>query len=74
MVDLAVGPRDVTLAGTPLHVDQTRVNISMPEGPGSRLMVPLCAAGELMNGPRAQANPGLRDLLNQMLILLGQGG
>ena len=74
LADIAVGPQDATLAGEPLHLDQVTVNISMPQGPGSRLMVPLCAAGEMLKDPSAQANPGLRDVFNQMLGLLGQGG
>lgn len=74
MINIAVGPADLGVSEVPLHMDQAIVNISMPQGPGSRLLVPLCAAGDALKQPPAQGDPILRELLNQMLSLLGQGG
>lgn len=74
MVDVAVGPEDLNVAGESMHMDEAMVNISTAQGPGSRLEVPMCTAGELMKGPPAQTNPALAAVLNQMLALLGQGG
>lgn len=73
MMDLAVGPADVPMGGTTVRVDQMVLNVSMPQGPGSRLLLPLCTMNSLLKGhPINEAQLG--DVLNDILALLGQGG
>lgn len=72
-LNLAIGPGDLIVAGEPMHMEQTPLNISMQQGPGSRLVIPLCAAGNLIKGNRPTASPELRDVLDQILTLLPQG-
>ncbi len=73
-INIALGPRDVGVAGDGVHIDQMVFNVSWAQGPGSRLDVPLCQAELLLRGAPADTNAGLAGVLNQMLSLLGQGG
>lgn len=67
-LDLYLGPGDVTMAGVPVRVDRTDFNIPLQKGPGSRLMMPLCAVADLLP---SDDTIGLRDALNQVFDLLG---
>lgn len=73
MLNLAVGPADLPIGGPTVHVDQTILNVSKPQGPGSRLGVPLCAIGNLLK-QHPISEPQLAGVLNEILRLLGQGG
>lgn len=73
MMDLAVGPADLPMAATTMHVDQMVLNVSMPQGPGSRLLLPLCAMGNLLK-QRPLDEAQLATVLNAILALLGQAG
>lgn len=71
-LNLAIGPADLVVAGEPTHIDQMPLNVSMQQGPGSRLVIPLCTAENLIKGNRPTASPELSDALDQVLVLLGQ--
>lgn len=73
-VNIALGPEDPIVAGNDVHIDQMLLNISAPQGPGSRLVVPLCQAELLLRDDPARSDPSLTAVFNEMLSLLGQGG
>jgi hypothetical protein len=72
-LDMAIGPTDLIAAGEPMHMDQMPVNVSMQQGPGTRLLNPLCTAENLIKGNQPVASPELRDALDQVLVELGAG-
>ena len=74
LINIALGPKDVSVAAEDVHVDQMMFNVSWAQGPGSRLDVPLCQAELLLRGAPADTNQPLAGVLDQILSLLGQGG
>lgn len=68
MLDLYIGSGDVTVNRLPVHVDRTDLNVTFAKGPGSRLMMPLCAVADLLP---SDDTVGLRNALNQVLDLMG---
>ena len=68
MLQLFVGPADVSFAGEQVHLDRSNFITELREGPGSRLLMPLCGIRDLL--PTADSVT-LRDALNDVVRLLG---
>ncbi len=65
MMDLALGSVDLSPT---IHLDQTVLNISLDDGPGSRLRVPLCALTAVLRPPHGRDAEAVR-VINQILDL-----
>lgn len=66
VMDLALGPVEVSPA---VHLDQTFLAITLDDGPGSRLRVPLCALTGLLRPPRGRDAEAVA-VINQILDLV----
>ena len=64
MLQLFVGPADVPLAGEQVHLGRSNFITELREGPGSRLLMPLCGIRDLL--PTADSVT-LRDALNDVI-------
>lgn len=67
LLQLFIGPADIALAGESVHVGRSNFITDVREGPGSRLLMPLCGMTELL--PDADSIT-LRDALNEVIGLL----
>ena len=68
ILDLHLGPLDLTLLGLMVHLDQVNLNITAEQGPGNLLGNLLCAVAHLLDGGGPLT--GLAGLLNNILRLL----
>ncbi len=68
MLNLAIGPGDTSAGGDPLHLKQAELTIMQKQGPGSRLLVPLCDAARRLRGP--VLDPAVLVPLNQIVQLV----
>lgn len=71
MLNLAVGPADPSPA---VHLDQTVLNVTLADGPGSRLRVPLCTITDVIRRPGGADNAEVAAVLNGILDLLKAAG
>jgi hypothetical protein len=68
ILDLHLGPLDLTLLGLMVHLDQVNLNITAEQGPGNLLGNLLCAVAHLLDGGGPLTS--LAGLLNNILRLL----
>jgi hypothetical protein len=66
-LNLYLGPGDATVDGSPVRLDRSNFLIELLEGPGSRLLMPLCGIRDLL--PAADTAT-LRDALNDVVRVL----
>ncbi len=69
ILNLVLGPLDLSLLGLQVHLDQVVLNITAVPGAGNLLGNLLCAIAGLLDGPGPLA--GLAALHNNLLALLG---
>jgi hypothetical protein len=69
ILDLQLGPLDLSLLGLMVHLDQINLQITAQQGPGNLLGNLLCAVANLLN----DGNPlsDIAGLLNKILKILG---
>jgi hypothetical protein len=71
ILDLTLGPIDLTLLGLHLHVNQIHITLTAQSGPGNLLGNLLCSIADLLNGGNVLGQLGqLVNLLNQLLGVL----
>lgn len=68
MLNLAIGPGETSAGGDPLHLKQGELTIMQSQGPGSRLLMPLCDAGRRLRGP--VLDPAVLVPLNEIVRLV----
>lgn len=69
MTDLALGPLHHDLAGYPVRLDRTNLHIEVRDGPGSRLLLPLCELDDVVRNDAAD-DARVAVVLNHMAWLL----
>jgi hypothetical protein len=70
ILDLTLGPLDLTLLGLNVHLNQVHLTITATPGPGNLLGNLLCAISNLLNGSPLDLN-AIVGLLNRVIDLLG---
>lgn len=71
ILDLTLGPLDLTLLGLNVHLNTVHLTITATPGPGNLLGNLLCAISNLLNGPPPLDLNAIVGLLNRVLDLLG---
>jgi hypothetical protein len=71
ILDLTLGPLDLTLLGLNVHLDTVHLTITATPGPGNLLGNLLCAVSNLLNGPPPLDLNAVVGLLNRVIGMLG---